>query len=572
MSDPTTPHPGDETPLTVADSTEDLGSQAQARATDAAAAAAASTSAPVDGHLTDPAVPQTPHESPLAVPSPEDRSSAGAAAPDTAEDHLTTETYVTGSHAVATTTDGSGSPDAESPTPPASDAALVPPSTPTVAGVTAVPAAAVADTSSTDSPDSPPASPTSGTTGPVSAEPSPLAAPDADATGAATPARTNAGPDTATDASIGGAMSAPADAPRRSGGMLVLGAPTTPSPTPAPTPQPEGPRCSCGGAFLDGWCEQCGSPQPDPRAHLEDSPADWVAGVTDVGIHHRTNQDAMALLVDGSRAGLVVCDGVSSAMRSEDASQAAADAAAAVLARSTSTGVGGASSVVPALTARLAAATDAAADAVADVTDALATSGEPVSLSAANPSCTFVAAVREGDQVVVGSVGDSRAYWFPDAGEPVRLTTDDSVAEERVALGIPRSEAESGPGSHTITRWIGVDSPDHEPRTAALVIDRPGWLVVCSDGLWNYASEPEVLAGVLADIALAAVGEPSPAAESPASSVDTTPAPTAAAEAPVNGVTPLALAQGLVTWANARGGRDNITVIAARCTPEETRG
>lgn len=326
-------------------------------------------------------------------------------------------------------------------------------------------------------------------------------------------------------------------------GLLVLGqGPVTLSPMPAPEPEPvPGDPCpECGGQFMDGYCANCGAPAPDPRAHHETSPALWLAGVCDIGVRHAGNQDAMALAEVGpDAAALVVCDGVSSAARSEEASQAAADAALVVLTGATSRGVGVRSSVVPALTARLQAAADAASDAVAEVTGDVAS--RPESPSSTNPSCTFVAAVVDGDDVVVGSVGDSRAYWLPDDGEALRLTTDDSWAEEQVRLGASRDEAERGPHAHTITRWLGIDAPDHAPAITPLAPSGPGWLLLCSDGLWNYASEPADLARVVAE----AAGMPG---------VDDEPSLPAAH----------ALARRLVDWANGQGGHDNITVALAR--------
>ena len=53
-----------------------------------------------------------------------------------------------------------------------------------------------------------------------------------------------------------------------------------------------------------------------------------------------------------------------------------------------------------------------------------------------------------------------------------------------------RAEAESSPQAHAITKWLGRDSEDHTPMVGQLRITEPGWLLVCSDGLWNYASEP----------------------------------------------------------------------------------
>lgn len=339
-------------------------------------------------------------------------------------------------------------------------------------------------------------------------------------------------------------------------GLLVLGADQAslaPLPEAGIEPEPGSPPCpECGGGFADGYCERCGAPQPDPRAHQEIAPGTWLAGVCDIGVRHAGNQDAMALDVLGTgRAALVVCDGVSSAARSEEASQAAADAALTVLAGATSRGLGIASGIVPAITARLIASADEASEAVARLTGVAAPSDTS---SASNPSCTFVAAVIEGDSVVVGSVGDSRAYWLPDEGEAMRLTTDDSWAEEQIRLGALRQDAEKGPQAHTITRWIGIDAPDHTPATTPLVPGGPGWLLLCSDGLWNYASEPQALASVFRAISL--------------NSGDRHPA-----EDPLEGATdgaaqvqhsPLELARRLVDWANAQGGQDNITVALAR--------
>jgi len=244
---------------------------------------------------------------------------------------------------------------------------------------------------------------------------------------------------------------------------------------------------------------------------------------------------------------LVVCDGVSNTTDSDMASLAAARVARDVLQASRSRGMGTASSLVAAVVARLEAAADAASEAVLEVTrtsKGIAREGNP---AVPNPaSCTFVAAVLEQDLLAVGSVGDSRAYWLPDVSEPVALTLDDSVAQHRVTAGVPRAEAESGPQSHAITRWLGVDAPDHKPTTATMTVAESGWLLVCSDGLWNYCSAAEDLAALVRKTS----------STSPES---------AAAE-------PLALAGALVDWANAQGGQDNITVALARInvSPDQT--
>ncbi|HET7723765.1 MAG TPA: serine/threonine protein phosphatase, partial [Propionibacteriaceae bacterium] len=112
-------------------------------------------------------------------------------------------------------------------------------------------------------------------------------------------------------------------------------------------------------------------------------------------------------------------------------------------------------------------------------------------------------------------------------------TRDDSMSEVRIQMGVSRETAESGPGAHAITRWLGSDAPDIRPRTGRLEVG-DGWVLVCSDGLWNYASTPAEMRTVL-DAALAA---------SPADLVEA--------------------CEHMVAWANAQGGKDNITVALAR--------
>jgi serine/threonine protein phosphatase PrpC len=319
------------------------------------------------------------------------------------------------------------------------------------------------------------------------------------------------------------------------GAELQPTAPSTPAldtdtePTVEINTTPVSPCLSCGGVIgAEGYCETCGTKAAKPRDHFDEQPAPWVAGVCDRGIRHSRNEDAMALAADpepGGRALLVVCDGVSSSLDSDVASLAAARAAREVLEAGHAQGIGTESSRGGAIAARLTAAADAANDAVLANT----------SPDSPNPaSCTFVATVLEDGLLVAGVVGDSRAYWFPDAAEAVALTVDDSWAAELIATGIPRAEAESGPHAHAITRWLGKDAPDHTPRTTTVQAIGPGWIVVCSDGLWNYCSEAAPLADLVRQTAAAHGGEP------------------------------LATASALVDWANAQGGQDNITVALAR--------
>jgi serine/threonine protein phosphatase PrpC len=151
------------------------------------------------------------------------------------------------------------------------------------------------------------------------------------------------------------------------------------------------------------------------------------------------------------------------------------------------------------------------------------------------PSCTLVSAAWRDGQVVVGWVGDSRAYWLPDDGPAEQLSVDDSWATEQIRAGVAREIAEADPKAHAITRWLGADSPDIDAETATTIATTPGWLLVCSDGLWNYCSAAADLHKLVA----------------------------------AQSTEPLACAEALVQWANEQGGHDNITVTLARIAPEE---
>ncbi|SFJ70228.1 Serine/threonine protein phosphatase PrpC [Cellulomonas sp. KH9] len=352
----------------------------------------------------------------------------------------------------------------------------------------------------------------------------------------AVPGSTDPGPAPGDPASSGAASPDPAQSGAASPGGSPEGAPPAGTAVDGASPCP-----ACGGDVADdGYCAQCGARAPVERDHREERAAPHVAGVSDVGVRRRRNEDALALgavpgpgATGGQAAGsspgedvsvLVVCDGVSSAPDSDVASQAAATAARDTL-------VAGAAHVpaddAAAWSRLLVAAGHAADDAARAAVDDATARQDP-------PSCTFAAAVAGPGLLVAGWLGDSRVYWLPDAGTPEQLTEDDSVAAELMADGMSRAAAERSPQAHAITRWLGADAEDTTARTVATRPGGPGWVLACSDGLWNYASAPEAVADLLRD-AVARVGDD-----------------------------PLALSRDLVAWANASGGHDNVTVALAR--------
>jgi serine/threonine protein phosphatase PrpC len=264
--------------------------------------------------------------------------------------------------------------------------------------------------------------------------------------------------------------------------------------------------------------------RPPERDHQE-TDLGTAAAVSDRGLRHRRNEDAYALASNGTRFAVVVCDGVSSTPNPDDASAAAAQAALAVLEPVLS----GAdwpdeADLSEVMTRAVEAAGEAAAAVVTTETDIQAAYGQ-----AAHPSTTLVAALSAPERTVLGSIGDSRAYWLGvDPGLSRRLTVDDSWAEQAIATGVPVEAAYRAPGAHVITRWLGADAESSTPNLATADLDGPGLLVVCSDGLWNYFEEPAALEELIA--------------------------------AAPPGATPLDLARHLVDAALAAGGSDNVTV------------
>ncbi|AGZ43510.1 PP2C family serine/threonine-protein phosphatase [Actinoplanes friuliensis] len=274
---------------------------------------------------------------------------------------------------------------------------------------------------------------------------------------------------------------------------------------------------SCGAAGVvgdDGYCGNCGLLAARPRDHVEADAGLIAAAVTDRGLRHHRNEDAMWLATRGADIDIVVCDGVSSSFDPDVASETAAEAAG--------KGLSAATGELPESVA------EALITAGAQVAE-LAGTGDP-RRAASNPACTIVAACVRGTEIGYGWVGDSRAYWIPAEGDAEQLTEDDSWATHAISLGAEPQAAWNDPKAHAITAWLGADAGKIHPRTGSFFAETPGHLVLCSDGLWNYLTEP----AAFADTVRAALRD-----------TDSL----------------LAAARSLIDFANAAGGSDNITVV-----------
>lgn len=259
-----------------------------------------------------------------------------------------------------------------------------------------------------------------------------------------------------------------------------------------------------------------------------------IAGVCDPGLRRPHNEDALAFatgMTNGERwTVLVVCDGVSSSSHAEQASAIAAKTACDALAHFARSGdvafEAGANAVAQAIRAAHVAICAQIAEQPGD---------DP-------PGTTIVAGLVWRRRLTIGWVGDSRAYWVSENGAEL-LTEDHSWANEAIARGeVTEAEAMLSPLAHALTRCLGplevADAEDPsgnarirevQPDVRARDLPGPGWVVLCSDGFWNYF----------------------PTAAQVAAMVRSTTSP----------ASPGRIARKLVNVALARGGQDNTTTL-----------
>ena len=137
------------------------------------------------------------------------------------------------------------------------------------------------------------------------------------------------------------------------------------------------------------------------------------------------------------------------------------------------------------------------------------------------------AAALHGDTLFLAQVGDSRAYLLRD-GVMQQLTKDQSLMQKLVEAGeITPEQAETSVRRNIILQALGPEASvkvdlTHQP------IRRGDLLLLCSDGLSGQVRTPELAAATTQASDLAA------------------------------------LCRELIARANATGGPDNITVVAAR--------
>jgi len=286
----------------------------------------------------------------------------------------------------------------------------------------------------------------------------------------------------------------------------------------------------CGSLEIDteGYCLNCGlltfgqkNRNQIASDRVEKVKTPYLAGISDRGLRHHKNEDFFDLAEINSRTAiLVVCDGVSSSQTPELAAQTAAETTCQVSRKAIEQG----DSEERAIKAAFASAISSVCNLHYQKSEA----AEP-------PSTTIVVAIVQNGIATIGSLGDSRAYWISPQGSR-QLTRDDSWLTDIIESNqMSEAEAQNSPLAHAITRWLGADAKDDaQPRIVVFPFPGPGHLLLCTDGLWNYAPKAEELANLV-------YSRPNSDART--------------------------IAHSLVEFARSQGGHDNITVALWKTSP-----
>lgn len=105
---------------------------------------------------------------------------------------------------------------------------------------------------------------------------------------------------------------------------------------------------------------------------------------------------------------------------------------------------------------------------------------------------TITAGLILGDQITIGHVGDSRLYFIYLDGRIEAKTNDHSLVQRLVDLGqISEDEAKNHPNKNVLYRALGQSEP-FRPDLMNLTIPKPGFILICSDGLWGSVNDEEL--------------------------------------------------------------------------------
>jgi PPM family protein phosphatase len=109
---------------------------------------------------------------------------------------------------------------------------------------------------------------------------------------------------------------------------------------------------------------------------------------------------------------------------------------------------------------------------------------------------TLTAALVVGQQVTVAHVGDSRGYFVYPDGRIEPITRDHSLVKRLEELGhITSEEAANYPHRNVLYRALG-QGEILDPDIFTLGFPQPGYLMLCSDGLWGVVTEQDLVRAI----------------------------------------------------------------------------
>ncbi len=218
-----------------------------------------------------------------------------------------------------------------------------------------------------------------------------------------------------------------------------------------------------------------GKPQPQPAPALPVS----AAGQTDVGLQREHNEDVFGVSPEGEL--VVVADGMGGHNAGEVASALAVESLMACLSPEGLPTAGGDPEEVAALIK------DCVLKAHQRILDKAASDKD-----CAGMGSTVVLALRRGPALHLCNVGDSRAYIMDRHGIRL-LSRDHSMVMDLVDSGsMTMAEARVSKLKNRLTQALGSPNPI-TPNCLRLDLPQEGWLLLCSDGLWDMLSDERML-------------------------------------------------------------------------------
>ena len=119
--------------------------------------------------------------------------------------------------------------------------------------------------------------------------------------------------------------------------------------------------------------------------------------------------------------------------------------------------------------------------------------------------CTISCVLLDGENVTFGHVGDTRGYRM--SKELDQVTTDHSVVGQLVQMGtLTREEARRSPKRSIIYRALGTQ-PDVEVEVYRRVLVPGEYIMLSSDGVWEYYSDEELFSYFQRNLAPAQICE-----------------------------------------------------------------